>query len=435
MKRLITIIYTLFAFNYYVIAQDCPPLTSDVDNITKALALVTHATSGFQFTGALVNNSNEDGKYYFITSSYPFRTECDEGDYNGSSYPDIEFRWWFNNELTYGAILKTISGEIALLELTSPPPFEKISYLGIKSSGGTPSYCLNYYSANSSFPYLANSIVNNFASAKVTTICNSVADSYNFSSSASNAFKIIRWGGFDNLNSDKWAKGAPLLDNNERIIGVFVTKRGSVECDVDSAYFSMSDYSQIESYLGSSDIRAIEIDPCRDEEIISNPIISGPQNIKASITVIGKSKISSGAVVTFSAGTSVILENGFESGNEFIAEIKPCVAQINPLSKTINELEVNLKNRVEEKIIDINKDVNAYPSILIDNEITIKSEGLNYIQYYLVNLQGQVLLKNNYFPQNNKSTTKIDLPYLTLGIYLLYINDGQYSKTIKLIKK
>ena len=122
MKRFLTILYLLFAFHSYMFAQDCKPVDADVDDVTKALALVTH--SGFQFTGALVNNLNEDGKYYFLTSSYSFRDNCEEGDWTGTNYPDIEFRWWFDNSITTGATLLTVSGEIALLELTSDPPFD-----------------------------------------------------------------------------------------------------------------------------------------------------------------------------------------------------------------------------------------------------------------------------------------------------------------------
>jgi hypothetical protein len=427
MKRILTILLIVFAFQTSMKAQ-CPPSSAPNGDIRNAIALVEH--NGYKFTGALVNNSNEDGEYYFITSAYPFKYPCNGGNSTTSFLSQIKFTW-SNGNSTYGATLETTVGgiqETVLLKLSTAPPFLLIPYLGVRFSNGNPSRAIQYYNSTlSEYPYGPYTYTN------IETQCDQFnVDSYNFNF-GTDAYAVTHTYN-DISSSDERTKGGILLDGNERILGLYVTKGSSSSCSENVAYYAYPD-GGIQSKLGSSTIRAIKIAPCVDEEIV-NDIISTSTTKKASIRVIGKSKIDN-VPVTFSAGQEVILENGFESGNEFIAEIKPCVSQIIPLAKISDEENdfAAFGAQAEEKIIDKNKDVSAYPTVMIDNQITLESEGLNRVQYYLSDLQGKILAKDSYFTENEGNTKKINLPALSSGIYLLYISDGQFSRTIKLIKE
>lgn len=429
MKRLIIFLLVLsLNVNSFLQAQTCRPFGEGITDVTKAIALVEH--SGYEFTGALVNNDQEDGTYYFLTSSYPFDSQCENGHWQGYNYPDIKFTW-VNGQVTYGARIVFNQDEIALLELNDAPPFDEISYLGIKK-GGTPNYCLSHWKDFGS-PELVKSIVlSSQAGVYVETNCVGIEDEYLFTSSGHSAVKVINWQGNVNLNEDEYAKGSPLLDAQHRIIGVFVTKNEPENCGNDNAYFTIENSWFLENELGSSSIRAIKIEPCVDE-IIEDAIIMSNKNVKASIRIIGSSKIDN-VPVNFSAGTEVILDNGFESGNEFVAEIKPCVSQVTALAKTDVEDVFVSEDQVEERIIN-NKDVSAYPTVIVNNHITLESIGMQQIQFFLTDIQGKILLKDKILTDGGEFSTKLELPYLNSGIYLLHISDGQFSKTIKLIKE
>ena len=82
-----------------------------------------------------------------------------------------------------------------------------------------------------------------------------------------------------------------------------------------------------------------------------------------------------------------------------------------------------------------NKDVNAYPTLIINDKITLESENMENINYGLVDLQGKIILKGNYNASGNQFKKELNLPYLNRGMYILNLNDGTISKTIKLIKE
>lgn len=60
---------------------------------------------------------------------------------------------------------------------------------------------------------------------------------------------------------------------------------------------------------------------------------------------------------------------------------------------------------------------------------------MEYINYTLLDLQGKLILQGSYQTKEPLLKKDINLPYLNRGMYLLYLNDGSLSKTIKLIKE
>ena len=116
-----------------------------------------------------------------------------------------------------------------------------------------------------------------------------------------------------------------------------------------------------------------------------------------------------------------------------MAEIKPCIAVISALSKKVkNHKEVPSSILKEMNISNIS----VYPTLFIDNQITIETQGIEFVNYSLIDLQGKLILNSSFYSSSNNNYKKeIMFPNLISGLYFLILNDGTDYKTIKLMKK
>lgn len=134
MKRLLLIALGL-AFHSYMYAQ-CTPSAAPDDEISNAIAKVSY--NGKTYTGALINNGNDNYDfYYFITSMIPFHSSCGSGANNNTHISNITFTWQ-NGQTTSGATVlssSTFDEFVAILRLDDQPPLDEISYLGLNMGG------------------------------------------------------------------------------------------------------------------------------------------------------------------------------------------------------------------------------------------------------------------------------------------------------------
>lgn len=433
-------IATIQLLNTNIYAQCMPGAISQTD-VTKAIVSITY--NGEKFTGTLVNNYDEDGEYYLITSMLPFHAFC--GSSPSSYISDISFKW-HNGQSTSGAYFLSNwlhDDFVAILRLEDSPPYETISYLGI-SQGGNGVRCIANYNTSLVEYEVANSTYGN-----ISVNCNS-GISFDFvSTSGSDATVINKWY-YYNLDDDSNPLGAPLLNTYEQVVGIYVAKSGGIYeepiynsddeiigyntiCGEDTAFFVKYFVDPTSGGVLNSNIPAVKIKPCA-EILIEEELIDVSKTIKANVRIIGRSKIDN-VQVRFKAGQEVILENGFDSGNDFIASIEPCEPIVTPLAKT--ESSTNNNETIEEsKETSLTNSISAYPTINVDNYLIIESEGIQNLNYSLFSLAGKLVLADSYVVlSNSKYSKRVELPSLSQGIYLLQINNGTEYKTIKILKE
>lgn len=424
MKKIIIVLFLIIGSNL-IFGQQCNPSAATSDVVTRAVASVVY--NSFTFTGALINNSQNDGRLLFLTSSYPFLDGCDNGlnASVGSSISQITFEW-VNDVVTSGAKLLEIGGEYALLELNSNPPFETYSFLGFNISNYNATSCISTYPISNKLE-LVHVTGANYSAASVETECsNNAVDAYTINSSSGGDFLINSWNPNVKLKQNEYSKGAILLDGESIIIGMYITHKGQLNCDkvdYEQAYFKKMRTFQTLNNIQS--LNGITLEPCVNV-IIENQFIPSSKEVTASIRIIGSSIIDN-VFVKFSAGEEIILENGFDSGNNFIAQILPCVSKVEVLA---NKRNLEEENSTVKKL-EVNKVIKVYPSLLVSNFIKVESEGFGRLDYALFDGIGNVIKKDFNINQNNFSIEITDLPK---GIYFLKIGDQINFETFKLLK-
>lgn len=82
-----------------------------------------------------------------------------------------------------------------------------------------------------------------------------------------------------------------------------------------------------------------------------------------------------------------------------------------------------------------NKELNVYPTIIFNNQVTIEIEGIEKVEYFITDLLGRLYVQNSITTDGYLYKSPILLPNLPSGIYLMQLKNGSEIKTIKLIKK
>ena len=168
----------------------------------KAVALITQGGSAV-CTGALVNNTAQDGTPYFLTANhclgnpnnwvYYFNHES--SSCSGSSGPT-------NQSVSGGSLLVSSgSSDVALVELSSTPPSSfDVEYAGWDVSGSTPTSAVGIH----------------HPSGDVKKICFENNSPYQSSVGGASVWWISAW---EDGVTEPGSSGSPLFDQNQRIIG------------------------------------------------------------------------------------------------------------------------------------------------------------------------------------------------------------------------
>lgn len=443
MKDLILILLALTSW-LSSLAQVCKPGSVPSNSIRKAVALAEY--NGFRFTGTLVNNNDEDGRYFFITSSYPFKGECASGATpSNTTINNISFAW-VNSSITQGADLLEADEEIAVLELHQSPPFNTISYLGVDMpadlNNAEPERAISFYH-NSSVPetFQTEYTVKPDAHvvAEVKTSCFNQVDSYTFNTNDFAAYKIEEWNEQWDFMQHEYAKGSPLLNTDLEVIGIYVTKTGSSDeesCGEDNAYFvSLSSHiDKLEGWFNEVD-RGIAIEKCLDNEL-RDVEINNSETVKANLGVTGSAPIANGIEVIFRAGVEVNLEPGFESGDDFTAEIGPCINDVVSLPRSTRTFAGSgfIAEGQVEGVDLLQKKIKVYPTIVFD-KLSLESKGLGFFELNIIDLQGRIQLTRKYVNLAENESVTLNITNLPSGLFFVSISSENYFETLKIIKK
>ena len=181
--------------------MNCPS-GSDWQTEKKAVALITNG--GFAVcTGALVNNTAEDGTPYFLTANhclgnpnnwvYYFNHES--STCSGSTGPT-------NQSVSGGTLLvNSGSSDVALIELSSTPPASfNVEYAGWDASGTGPTSAVGIH----------------HPSGDVKKICFENNAPYTSTAGGAQVWWISAW---EDGVTEPGSSGSPLFDQNHRIIG------------------------------------------------------------------------------------------------------------------------------------------------------------------------------------------------------------------------
>ncbi|MCH1582586.1 MAG: trypsin-like peptidase domain-containing protein [Flavobacteriales bacterium] len=178
------------------------PIGADWQVAKKSVALITNG--GFAVcSGALVNNTAENGTPYFLTANhclgnpntwvYYFNHES--SSCSGSTGP--------TNQSVSGGTLLVNSGasDVALIQLSSTPPSSyNVEYAGWDASGSTPSSAVGIH----------------HPSGDVKKICFENNAPYTSTTGGAQVWWINQW---EDGVTEPGSSGSPLFDQNERIIG------------------------------------------------------------------------------------------------------------------------------------------------------------------------------------------------------------------------
>ena len=178
------------------------PIGADWQVAKKSVALITNG--GFAVcSGALVNNTAENGTPYFLTANhclgnpntwvYYFNHES--SSCSGSTGP--------TNQSVSGGTLLVNSGasDVALIQLSSTPPSSyDVEYAGWDASGSTPSSAVGIH----------------HPSGDVKKICFENNAPYTSTAGGAQVWWINQW---EDGVTEPGSSGSPLFDQNERIIG------------------------------------------------------------------------------------------------------------------------------------------------------------------------------------------------------------------------
>lgn len=467
MKKII-IIFSFFVFvQVYVNAQcgdnaldnaEAVECNTTANAIKSAVAEVHYGT--FRGTGTVVNNTNNDGRFLFLTSSQGFNCA-----WNGSTplvgahISGITFFW--QHELTScqdatipvstsslnttGATLLAYDNEFAIFELDDKPPFTKVTALGWDLSGNNPSgsfSIMHVYGVDSPAVikniYKAVLFPNNgidYGSA-VPYCWSSNGASYGAGGNPDYVIDGFTNGGPAPVNQgNTYSIGGPLLGSNKRIYGTYQTGDASF-CTWGDSYFEKLQFmsSSVKNVLTNgqnvTSHHGISFTPCEDIKNI-NTTVNSSKTEKASIRIIASSLIVNNITVRYQAGSEVILDNGFSSGTDFIAEILPCDFEYYAvLNKTDGKEEVYNENEISTYAKSLNK---VYPTVN-------KANGIVNIDFYtidvigeikLYNMQGQLILSNANIGTNKAELKLPDI--IDKGIYILKVlGENNQIETFKI---
>ncbi|OJV25459.1 MAG: hypothetical protein BGO32_00095 [Bacteroidetes bacterium 37-13] len=393
------------------------------------------------FSGFLINNTNNDGRLLFITTSQFLTNGCSNPSY---SIANATFTWnedyascsgsTLSPVTSNGATILAIDGRVALLELANAPDLAELTYLGWDIA--TP-----YTDISCIYPTYDPTIKKGIVSASTYTSpglgieCN---DNYFESLGLPPVVKIAKWNsGEPNL----LGRGSPLIMSNKKAAGIYLIGN-ETHCSNGPSYFedfqsikngSVFNYLRSGSQTNSATVRMNYCKP--DLTLLGNKSNSETYSVKNSIT--STQNIIEGNSIRYQAGTYIELNNGFSSGTDFVAEINPCVSNIIVIAaKTDDEQSFNREAeyvQFKEKLAD--NWLKIYPTILpLGNAIMIEAnDATNGVELMMFDVQGRHIRSfrlNRLEPNSKASILLIDLPS---GLYILKAQDVIHSLTQKII--
>lgn len=416
--------------------QTSNELTVVVNNPTTAASgngtygNLRHATARFTlgsntYTGFLVNHTSSDGRLLFLTTSQA--DVC-----HSVNWSNVVFTWLADGATTTstGATLLATDNRMTLLELIIAPALADLTFLGWDISTTPTSVSCIFESSDNS---IKKGIVSasTLSAVSLTTNCNGTFSE----GSGSNAVKVSSWSAGEPTAS---GRGAPLIMNNKKMMGVYIAGN-ETECNKGPSYFAdiAGASSTFLSYLrngSETNSSTVKIEPCRDYFILTTPVsATPPKPFKVTDYIASTQSIIDGVVVRYEAGNYIDLGNGFVSGTDFVAEIKPCEDDVTIIAaKTENEISHHRGDM--HKAVGGNTLIKVYPNPVesISDVYILSSHDIRAATITLYSIEGKRIAGNQLSLIAANTSTSFNIPELTAGLYFIEVSGIDYSSLHKI---
>ncbi|HRG88138.1 MAG TPA: T9SS type A sorting domain-containing protein [Chitinophagales bacterium] len=443
MKKSIFIILLAFSgiAGYSQCMENKAACNSTFDDLRYAVVKINMTGFG-SFTGFLINHTSNDGRLLVLTTYAPFMASCG----NNPAVIDAALAttvFTFNSDYvscsgsgatevtTTGATLESTSGYLALLQLNSAPNLPELTYLGWDITSEPTSLACIFQTSNT---IVRKGIVtaNAFTIQSVNFNCNGT---FSEASGFTNMLKISAW---DQAEPYIESRGAPLIMNNLKAIGVY-TVGNEVDCDKGPSYFydlasaSNSFMSHLRSgtQTNSATIKRV---PCQN-----NLTLSGSFNqsypYSAINTITSTQTIDDGNSVQYTAGTSVTLNSGFVSGTDFVAQIGSCTPQVITIAaKTEDSYNNNAQQRVQLKEF-INPIIKIFPTLTSGNSSLFveTNQVVENLSLCIKDINGKTIMVKQINELQPNLPLKVEMPVVSAGLYFVHMAAGDYLFTTKLM--
>jgi hypothetical protein len=421
---------------YQVNSATSAAVCNDGDNLRKAVAKVTISGIPYSFSGFLVNHTSQDGRLLFLTTSHPFTRYSP----NSTALNSATFVW--NEDLntcggsaattvtSVGCTLLVTDGFFTLLELNEAPALADLYYLGWDYTA-TGSYNSIFQSAASIKKGKVSS--SSGPSANVTGSFGSGTDNFT-ESSGSGVFKFTTW---SSGNTEKRGRGAPLLAGSvgKKVRGVYIGG-DEANCGNGPSYFAElnSSLTSLLSYLrtgSESNTATVRMNYCKPSENLSGVVNISLPPYQVTGSIVSTQNIFNGFSIRYKAGTFVELNDGFVSGDDFVAEIDPCLITVTTIAaKTDDILEQPQPNTNTSTV-----DIKIYPTIIASgNALTIEvTESLQNVSVTLYDMQTKALQYTNIPELSAYNKHAFPISNLPSGLYFVRVQSNTISTTQKII--
>ncbi|HRN95651.1 MAG TPA: T9SS type A sorting domain-containing protein [Chitinophagales bacterium] len=414
--------------------------SSTYGDLRYAVAKVHVPGVSNDFSGFLINNTNNDGRLLFITTSQFLTNGCSNPSY---SIANATFTWnedyasCSSGTLTpvtsNGATILAIDGRVALLELANAPDLAELTYLGWDIA--TP-----YTDISCIYPTYDPTIKKGIVSASAYTSpglgieCN---DNYFESLGLPPVVKIAKWNsGEPNL----LGRGSPLIMSNKKAAGIYLTGN-ETHCSNGPSYFE--DFQSIKNgsvfnYLrtgNQTNTATVRMNYCKPSENLGGLFNqSFTYSVSGSGYITSTQNISDGNTVKYQAGTYIELNPGFISGTDFVAEINPCVSIVTTIAAKTDDEQTYHQEDYATVNITTDDWIKVYPTILpAGNSLTIEANDvIDDVELFMFDLQGKhiCLFRLNGFLRGNSVSVPLDV---AKGMYVLKARHNNHSFTQKII--
>lgn len=399
----------------------------DPSELRRAVARVNVPGIPYAFSGFLVNSLANDGRLLFLTTSHPFNR------YNPSASALASTTFTWNDDLnscggtpstpttSTGCTILATDGFITLLDLnpTNPPALPLLWYLGWDINPVQDFYTI-FQSANNSIRKARINATSTFGTVSVSI--NNTTDAVT-EIGGNNVLKFLSWTAG---NPEKRGRGAPLISSTVyKARGVYIGGP-EVNCDPNSVGF-FADLSQAPTILNilragnstATNSATVKMNYCIPSLELSDPLVTS-ETYQVSGFIKSTQDIAPNAIVRYKAGTFIELNPGFSSGNDFVAEIDPCVNNITVIAQKTDETEQANGEEKYEELNERTKWIVVYPTLLASgNSLTIETnEDVNGVVLQMYDLQGRHTksFRLNDFVKGSSTTVPIDVP---AGVYII----------------
>jgi len=412
-------------------------ICDDPNELRRSVAKVSISGIPYAFSGFLVNSLANDGRLLFLTTSHPFTRY----NPNTSALASATFAW--NEDLntcssgsattvtSTGCTLLATDGFFTLLELTNAPNLPLLWYLGwdINATG-------NFSSIFQSASGIKKGKVTTTAGASAVSATISNSNDALTETSGNNVLKFTSWTAG---NTEKRGRGAPLI-SDQKARGVYIGGP-EVNCGNGPSYFAdLAQAPNILNILRAGNSTATNSATVKMNYCIPYRELSGgkfdPETYKVSTYIKSTQSINDGTNIRYKAGTYVELNSGFSSGNDFIAEIDPCIINLTVIAqKTDDYIDEAVEERSDKDLISSDEWIKIYPTLIENgNSISIESTSfLDRVELKMYDIQGKHIksFKFNGFVNEKNANVKID--DLNAGIYFIKAFDGKRFSTTKIV--